>query len=204
MILKTTEPTARAILAASLPAALNLREVTIAVQPPGNMNLTSYWSGGTRDYHVILDLATMQTVPIPENGSGFTAVDRACGPAGLPLELPQPGLAVVTYTDGCYKSARITLHPDNAAKLLKPAEECSWTERVVLAATRSLKPGYGGVKNFRFVEANRETGITADQYEQAKASLTARKLLNSAGAITTDGKNVIGRKELYHLAKEAR
>ena len=59
----------------------------------------------------------------------------------------------------------------------------------VTHATCSLKSSYGGVSNYRFHEARRYTGITAERYEAAKASLIARKLLNKAGAVTVEGQN---------------
>ena len=39
-------------------------------------------------------------------------------------------------------------------------------------------------------------------WDATKAALIARKLLNAAGAITTEGRNAIGSIDLYRLRKE--
>ena len=173
------------------------KDVAVTVHDAGGMSLTSYWDGGTRDHHTAVNLETMERLPIPENGSGFTAVDRAFGPAGLPVSLPAPGFAVITETKGSYSHLTIHIHRDNAAKLIATPVEISWAEQVVLVATRSLKSSYNG--KTRFDMARSETGITKEQWDTAKASLIARKMLNAAGAITTDGKNVAGSKQLYSI-----
>ena len=63
-----------------------------------------------------------------------------------------------------------------------------WTphERIVFNATVTLKPGYGGDKDFRFNEAARKTGITRDQWDAAAASLKSRGVFNAAGAVKPD------------------
>jgi len=173
------------------------KDVAVTVHDAGGMSLASYWDGGTRDYHTAINLETMERMPIPENGSGFTAVDKAFGPSGLPVSLPSPGFAVITETKGSYHSLSIHIHRDNAAKLIAPPAEITWEESIVLVATRSLKSSYNG--KTRFDMARSETGISKEQWETAKASLIARKMLNAAGAITTDGKNAAGSKQLYSL-----
>ena len=59
------------------------------------------------------------------------------------------------------------------------------------------------INNYRFHEANRETGIDSGSWASAKAALIGRKLLNRAGAITVSGKNAAGHGGLYEL-KNAR
>ncbi len=85
----------------------------------GGMSLSSYWSGGSRDYHVVVRLSDMRQVSVPENGSGFTQIDKAYGPAGIPVSLPAPGYAVVTHSMFCGKDVGLTvnLHPENVAAL---------------------------------------------------------------------------------------
>lgn len=72
-------------------------------------------------------------------------------------------------------------------------------EVLVLEATAAYKSSYAGIKNYRFVEMNDilsghgglSPGVepmTLTQYEQAQASLRARKLLNKANAITKAGR----------------
>lgn len=200
--LKPSDPAVREILQAAYPGFTG-REVTVSIHNQGGMPLTSCWSGGSRDVHYVLELATMKSSRVPENGNGFTAVDRAYGPAGLPLELPAPGYAVVTHHEGAWHGLTIHIHADNARTLLPAPCEITWAEKVVLVATRSLKSSYAGIKDYRFVEAQRETGITREQWDAAKTGLIERRLLNAAGAITTEGRNAAGCGDLYSLRQKA-
>lgn len=63
-------------------------------------------------------------------------------------------------------------------------------ERTVLRYTQSLKSSYAGIKNYRFSESNRETGITLERWDAAKKNLIAGKFLNAVGAITDKGRNI--------------
>ena len=74
--------------------------------------------------------------------------------------------------------------------MLPPAPDVTHDMRIVCEYSAALKSSYGGVKNVRFVEAARETGITQDRWDAAKAACIAAKLLNKAGAITPAGRNV--------------
>ncbi len=95
------------------------REIRLEVHSKGGMCLRSCWAGGSRDTFVVVRLADMKHVSIPENGSGFSAIDRRYGPAGLPLELPAPGFAIVEHSIFCGKDVglRVHIHRDNAADL---------------------------------------------------------------------------------------
>jgi hypothetical protein len=88
---------------------------------PGGISLVSCWSGGSRSDFRLVRLEDMKTVPIPENGSGFSAVDRQYGPSGLPVKLPAPGYAVVEHCifSGKDLGLRVYLHPDNAARMVE-------------------------------------------------------------------------------------
>lgn len=122
----------------------------------------------------------------------------------------QPGYAVVRWTQGRYTHVTITVHPDMVSRFL-PADDDK-LERdhvIVLVATRSLKASYGGVKNLRFTEARRYTGITSERWDRAKAELIDRKLLNKAGAITNNRRNALeaggyGLKTLFDLWSDDR
>ena len=177
------------------------RKYSLQVREPG-MSLTSYWDGGSRSYYRVVRLSDMQAVEVPQNGSGFDGH----GYGFTNEQLPQPGLMVVEHAIFCGKDFGLTfhVHQENAAKFL-PADSAvtlTWEQRVVLTATRSLKSSYGGIKNFRFVQANDETGITLAQWEQAKGELIAAKLLNAAGAITVTGSNAAKDRDLWSLGKE--
>lgn len=177
--------------------AYNGRKYRLTVTDTPLTSMLSYWSGGSRDYWVIVDLATMRAATVPENGSGFVPdlnnVESAM--------LPRPGFAVVCHSIFCGKDTGLTfyLHPDNAEKFLPPVVELSQQERIVLIATRSLKSSYAGISDYRFHEANRDTGITRQEWETAKADLIAKGMLNKAGAITTSGKNAAGSGGLWQM-----
>lgn len=198
---KPTDPAVSMLLQKTF-GATTLTKVAVTVYDSGGMSLTSYWSGGTRDYHMVVRLADMAVYTVPENGSGFATADLDWGSTGMPVDLPAPGYAVVTHTTGSYKAMSVCLHRDNAAKLLPAPCELAWAERVVLAATRCLKSSYGGVKDYRFTEARQQTGITRDEWDIARGVLIGRKLLNAAGAITIDGRNAAGAGDLYRLRRE--
>jgi hypothetical protein len=163
----------------------------------GPMNLSSYWDGGSRDYYAIVNMSTMRSEPIPQGGSGHGDVPYRM------TTLPD-SFAVVEHTFYMGKDLGITIYvnQENMSKMLPQGQEISWAEKVVLSATRSLKSSYGGVKDYRFQEALRNTGITKQEWDIAKQSLIQKRMLNAAGAITNDGKNAIGRTELYSLERE--
>jgi len=83
----------------------------------------------------------------------------------------------------------------------KPA--LTWAQSVVLAATRGLKSSYAGIPNYRRHAAQREVGITIEEWETAKAECISKGFLNRAGAITDDGRNVIEWTQLYTLKRPA-
>jgi hypothetical protein len=199
--LEPNDPAAQKLNAATF--RYSGRTFQARVHEHGGMSLTSYWDGGSKSNYRVVELATMKSIPIPENGSGFTAVDRAYGPAGLPLDLPAAGYAVVEHSIFCGKDTGITihLHAENAAALLPAPVELTWEERVVLAATKSLKSSYAGISDYRYHEAHRETRITRAEYDAAKGSLIARGMLNKAGAVTVAGKNAKSG-DLWRLKRE--
>jgi len=199
---KLSDPAVALLLSKTFPG-LRLQQCGVNVHQRGGMPLTSCWSGGSKEYHKIVRLSDMAVFDVPENGSGFTQVDRTFGPAGLPVEMPAPGFAVVTHSTGCYKALSIHLHAENAAKMLPAPVEMTWAEKVVLTATRSLKSSYAGIKEYRYHEAHSDTGITRPDWDTAKAALIGRGLLNAAGAITIEGRNAAGSGSLWNLKQEA-
>lgn len=188
----------RLIAAASFPGYSG-RTFRVRVHDSGRMNLSSYWDGGSRSYYVVLQLSTMKTVEVPQNGSGFDGFGF-----GIQSELPAADFAVIEHSIFCGKDSGITIHvhSSNAAPLLPKVAELAWSETVVLVATRSLKSSYAGIKDYRFHEAEERTGITREEWDSAKSALIGRKLLNAAGALTIDGKNACGSKyDLYSMPK---
>ena len=152
---------------------------TIKVSTDVPTDLRSYWSGGSKDDFVFYELSTGKTLGVHSNH---------------PV-----GLVIVKHTIFQGKDLGITIYgnPENINPLLPPAEELSTDEDAVLFFTRSLKSSYAGIKNFRFHEAHREMGITEERWEEAKARLIARKLLNKREAITAAGRNAVGDRFSY-------
>ena len=155
------------------------------------LSVGSYWSGGSRSYFKLVNLATLKTMNVPESRKPIIANN-----------VPD-GVALAQHDIFCGKDMGLILHvlPSNLSRLLVNKVELMWTEKVVLTATRSLKSSYAGIKNFRYIEASRQTGITSDEWDEAEQRLKDRKLLNKAGAITLDGKNAIGSRIVLEALK---
>ncbi|MHC4398937.1 MAG: hypothetical protein ACYTG0_04580 [Planctomycetota bacterium] len=148
----------------------------------------NYWSGGTRYTYRGVDLVTGEILSpeCDEYGNPFTHPEA-------PTVALEPHKAIVCHKVFCGKDLGLTIHvhPENVAKLLPMPTELTPSERIVLGYTSSLKASYGGVSNYRFKEASRETGITLDGWNLAKDSLIGKGLLNRRGAITTKGRNAL-------------
>ena len=155
------------------------------------------WDGGSRSTYVAVEIATGEAKSLPGNPS---PPQFGGNMEGQTIEL-KPGYMIRENSIFCGKHMGLTFHmlEENAQSLLPASDELTMPEKIVLAATAGLKASYGGVKNFRFVEANRDTGIELEQWESAKSALIERKLLNKAGAITVSGRNAIGDTRLYSL-----
>lgn len=160
------------------------------------VNCASYWEGGSRSYFRFLNLSTLAVSDEVPAQSAFDTPVRGLDSVQLP-----PGFACIEHSIFCGKDTGLTVHirPENAARLLPAKQEVSRQERIVLTATRSFKNSYAGQSNYRFQEANRETGITAQEWETAKVSLSSKGLLDARGAITATGKNACGTEQLYQL-----
>lgn len=149
------------------------------------INVKSCWSGGSKDEYVFVRLDNLTTMEMPPQ-SAFDA--KVAGAEAVTLI---PGLACVRHVYFCGKDLGVTvlLHQDNKPALIEKQVDLSDNEKIVLVYTRSLKPSYGGISNYRFHEAHREKQISLEDWEAAKANLIGRGLLNKAGAITDAGRN---------------
>ena len=163
------------------------------VEAAETVHVVSYWDGGSRDYYATVN-AHGEFFKIGEVGGMF---------GEKPVEVPIfPDTMILVHQISCGKDFGVTfiVHPSVFPKYLNPAQdELPWAERVVLTATRSLKAYYAGDGKARFHEAHRTTGITQTQWDDAKQSLIEKRLLNKAGAITPDGRNAAGNKQLFTL-----
>ncbi len=149
--------------------------------------LDSYWSGGSRDYFAFYCLPTTNIATVESNHPTFES-DKPCKLDELPR-----GMLLVKHCYFCGKDMGITVYAnkEDLTGMLPKSTPVTDNERIVLSYTSKYKSTYGGVKNLRFVEANRSTGVTEEDWNNAKASLIASKHLQKNGAITPKGRNAI-------------
>jgi len=161
------------------------RKFSVRVQPLSNMDLRSYWDGGSRTDYTLIDLDSRRTVALPTQ-SPFDAPVRGIEAATLPLNV---GVVEHVIFQGRDQGLTLVIDPANAAGLLPEPDTVTDDQQIVLHYTGSLKNTYGGETNLRFKEAHRETGIPETVWETAKASLIQSKHLRSNGSITPKGRN---------------
>jgi hypothetical protein len=151
--------------------------------------LASYWDGGSRDSFAFYNMQTGQAQAVHSNHPMFEPNQ----PSQL-RELPSH-IILVEHSILCGKDAGLTFYArtETLTPMIPTKVEVTPDQQIVLRFTASLKSSYGGVSNLRFVEAKRETGISADRWEAAKTACINTGLLNKAGAITPAGRNAIGR-----------
>lgn len=92
------------------------RKFKFAVQDRG-LDVRDYWDGGSRTYFVFVNLATMETAPMPEQGVNNRPVKGA-----EEVWLPE-GFACVERSWFCGKDCgvTVTVNPANAPKVLVAA-----------------------------------------------------------------------------------
>ena len=184
--LRATDPSVKRILAAAFPGA---RPQTINAHVSESISFYgTNWDSGRRRVYVMVELATMKQAQLPHDKDWMQGSESYRQLQSIP-----PGMAVVVHNDGYRESYEIWAHPATISGMLPAPVELSPYEKIVLVAVRSLKSSYAGISDYRLHEAQRNTGITAEQYQTAKSQLIERKLLNKAGAITPEGRNAIGR-----------
>jgi hypothetical protein len=174
----TNSPEVRRIVETAFP---NYRGRQISIEAFTHpLDLTSYWSGGYRDYWAFVNITTGKVGQVAENGSGFSGNTPRC-------ERLQNGVALVRWTYGPRQWVKVYLDPSNLTKLLPAAPELTQDELIVLVFTRCRKSSYNGQNRWQM--AREDTGISSAEWETAKAGLIAKRLLNKAGAITDEGRN---------------
>jgi hypothetical protein len=115
-------------------------------------------------------------------------------PAPTPVRL-SPVIAIDEHKDFQTNS-----EPAPMQLLPRPAD-LNWAVNVVLVATRSIKPSYGGISNYRFHTAHRETGITQEEWESAKQFCISRSLLKPTSAITDEGRRAVAQFSSLQILK---
>lgn len=145
------------------------------------------WSGGTKSDYMAINLDT---------GEVSKAKSTISNPFKYPMPVKiviPPRTVIVSHRYFCGKDMGLKIYArgEDITPLLPPKSNLSEDEKIVLYHTRSLKSSYAGIKNYRFHEASRNTGITATRWDSAKDKLKKSKHLNKAGAITPKGRNVV-------------
>lgn len=165
----------------------------LAVKPAAEVSLVNTaWNGGSRNSYVAIQLNAGTFERIADARRVNPLREHDARSVAVPVDV-----AIVEHSIFLGKDAGcvVYLNPANVNALLAAnAEvELTATERIVLAATRELKPAY------RLAEATVTTRITETEYNAAKQSLIGRGLLRKNGSITDNGRNAIGRVNLYQL-----
>ena len=185
------------------------------VEARERVHITSYWDGGTRSYWAILTMGLARGEAAPDRHNTIMArgmpelrVVGECGGMGQAegIDVEIDGNTIVAeHVIFCGKDLGIRFYV-NPARLPQflPAStnELTREQRIVLIATRSYKSSYAGVGNYRYIEAARETGISLADWERSKAECQQMGYLDKRGAITVDGRNVVGQTQLYELRHE--
>jgi hypothetical protein len=194
--LRRSDPTVDARIRAAFPGFTGQR-VEAVVTDSVRFYGTNWDEGNRRDY-VIVRLADKKTFRIEE--APFMERSEL---HERTYKLP-PGFVVIVHVIGRCEQIEIHTAAENVTPLLPAPIELTEDEQIVLVATRSLKPSYNGVSNYRFVEARRYTGIDLHRWETAKSTLIAKKLLNKAGAITVEGRNACPKHDLFDYLQKRR
>lgn len=178
-----TDPTVSAIVQAAFPGFTGKR-VTAYPSESITFHGTNWDSGYRRQYRAV-ELGSMRIAVVQKDQNWMMGSDSHRTPVAIP-----PNCVVVVLVDSrCKQHIEIHAHPSTINPLLPAPIDLTREEKIVLYYTRRLKSSYGGIKNYRYQEGGRKHGLTLPMWEQAKASLISKKLLNKAGAITVDGQN---------------
>ena len=163
----------------------NGSKIALSDDIPSELN--SYWDGGSKSSYVFYHLDTKQTVAMPQNHPVFNS-DIPNKTGNMPERV-----IIVEHRYFCGKDMGITIYANKTdlTPLLPKSEDISEHQRIVLKYTSMLKNTDGGRSNIRFIEAHRETGISVDQWKEAKQILTNKKMLRNNGSITPAGRNAL-------------
>jgi hypothetical protein len=192
IVLEPNDPMAKKLAHASFPDYTG-RKFKVQVMPEGaSVDVTSYWDGGSREYFVVMNLVTLKSIPVPQNGDPNT---KRIAPVKI-----HENMCVVQHSIFMGKDMGLTfiISDKNAAQLLPDSgTNLDKKEKIVLLLLRAYKPAY------RRDEA-RHAGISTTEYDTIVANLKVKQYVNSSGAITPKGRNAISDiRDLYQLRNES-
>ncbi len=180
------EPTVERLVGVAFP---EYRGQTVELRPVAEgerLRFQTYWSGGSRSWVVAVRLDDMKAVPMPDVNP---LVEDVAEIRGLPFNI-----ALVERRMFCGKDGGVVihLHPQNLNALALDAGPAELTKNQweVLDAACGLKSSYGGIGQYRQHHLVNVLGsMTVAEYEEAKAALIAKGLLDKRGAVTMAGRN---------------
>lgn len=189
---KKTDPKLSEILGVAFP---NCKLKQFQVETAEQVELYgTYWDGGNRNSYSAVNLETMETINLPHFDP-----PQFGGPVKNPIIslIDQSAQVCIVKLSNVGMRQYITFYfaPENTTKFLQDdsSNSLSKNEKIVLFATKSLKSSYGGIKNYRFSEANSYTGISLSQWETALESLINKNLLRKNKSITPAGRNAVNK-----------
>lgn len=178
--LEPSDETAKRLAKASFPDYKGRNFKVVVVKDGTEIDITSYWDEGSRDYYAIVHLPTMKSIAVPEN-NGMNSVHKT-----KPVKVQQD-ICVVrrTISRGKDFGLDFIIPESNATKMLPAKEEITDDEKTVLAITRgkisSARPEYYSRK-----------GLSPERVKEIQAGLYKKGLIQKNGALTPAGKNAIG------------
>jgi hypothetical protein len=98
----------RSIVGATFPEYRG-RKITVRVQQYP-LHIESYWSGGSRSYFAAVNLRTMATVSVPQNGTPFDG-----GPIAADGVIIPEGFAIVEHCIFSGKDLGLRIHVNEAS-----------------------------------------------------------------------------------------
>jgi hypothetical protein len=158
------------------------------------------WDAGSRDIYEGLEMATGRVVSLVDTMSAPWDSSRRDQTITL-----RPGFCVVRHSTFRGKDMGLTfiMRPSDAAPMLPAPVTLTDLDRCILAYTAGRKASYAGLDRYGMAQQDHANSWatplhTVDPFparaawDEAKATLIGRGLLNGAGAITPAGRNAIG------------
>lgn len=193
IVLEPHDPMAMKLAHASFPDYTG-RKFTVRVVPEGTpIEITNSWSGGSREWFVVMNLATLKSIMVPQNGDAFSGKHYA------PVKVHE-NVCVVMHSIYSGKDMGLTfiVSEKNAAQLLPAASsDLTRKDKVVLYLLRSYKPAY------RRDEA-RKVGVTPTEFDTIVANLKVKQYVSSTGGITPKGRNAVADITSLYQLEEAK
>jgi hypothetical protein len=183
MIFEITKapPEIRLVLEKTFP---NFKGKTVSVEVKSTFyDLTSCWSGGTKHTYIAVELSTMNTIEVPENGN--IAVPKIDGVFKI-----KDGIVMVMHSSINNKQY-VTVYTPVALPALGDGIKLSDLERDVLGSCGFVS-SYAGIKDYRAYELKRRFHHSQADIDQARIKLQGLGYLTKANAITIAGKNKRG------------